>query len=203
MDGIAKFEVSRVGTPSSPVATRLLRALDGAYVTKVLREQIEAQGWNRTAPESMSLRRLHDRGRHGFVIEYNATLKDDAGTRSEILFGELPHTQPAATMARALRRISKNFCTESCCADVTSNFILLDRLGLIIRPRGFDERIDGLRLLWQDEARRDTGVLGGLRPRLLTHRLGKRAGLYPGWEDGVRRQVLHAYGALNRATISG
>ncbi len=158
-----------------PTMGRLSRALDGSFV----RDQLQlcnsaSKSWI-SVPNHMSVRRLHHRGKHGYIIEYLATFKTGRAQHTQLLFGELPLYNAFDRKQQAVRRISRSILPINPNLNVGSHFALIEELGLIIRSPGFDERIDGLSMLWRTPSQHDAeGHLNPV-PQLLAHRLGKRA----------------------------
>ena len=133
--------------------------------------------------EALIVERVYPHADQGFVIHYEARLRQRGARFEQTLFAELPPIDVcvyAETVRQKLRKSRRGQCAA---AKRPANLFVVEDLGLLFRVPGLDERIAGLKLF------HDTGhalkalaevlpsegdSLGSLRTRLISHRLRKR-----------------------------
>ena len=161
---------------------RLRNALDTGSLLTVLRHEWSYLANSKTKLCSCEVERVHTRRNQGFVIEYLMGFEGPAGSSIQRVFGQVPRHNPrdvfgetiVSLQSRKRRQLSKKYATN--------RVALIPALGLILRFPGFDEKIDGLRLL-RDPNWIVTNLSGATKPfpdhfarsELLAHRLGKRS----------------------------
>lgn len=167
---------TRAGRKPTIDAGRLRWAMDG---DAMLEEWHRANGQRNEAadqlPDRLSLRRLHDRGDKGVVLEFDAVAGAGEKQHRVRLFGEVPVGCAQKHFERARRHFYRTPIPTSEAEAPACNLQFLSGPGMVLRPPGLDERLPSLPFyLTSSRAGRRFGF-GEVRSKLVSHRLGKRA----------------------------
>ncbi len=158
---------------------RLEAILDLSRLRTVLKAAMSALG-DGPALTSCGIARVHPRGDGGYVMEVAAHLEDGSIRQ---YFVEIPAGDPMQHLHNIHRRTSKQNARIGS-GDQGAMFPIHadDHLGVFVRPRGFDELIDGLVTQknfnqFRDQLPPDVAahLVDPCPTRLLAHRLHRRA----------------------------
>lgn len=148
-------------------------------------------------PSRVELERVHFPGKRPVQLVYAATMR--GGTTAAILAEYCPgRAEETATAATASLRKTRNGQRRG----VSARPLVADTAtGLVLRRPGLDERLPGLRLLYDTAYARDVVAQltrsdpGPVTARLVAHRLGKRAVL----RLGLRGRHIYARLSANKS----
>ncbi len=193
-------------SPASHVE-RLRAALNPEQVLAAFHRNWSLDKFGGRLLEGCTVDRLHSVGNRGHIIEY--TLRFDAsGERAtQRMFGHLPTIDAGDELAVNLTKLRRRLPWKPRKWHPGADIGILKCLNLVVRPIGFDERVDGLWLQGgayrqSIEALRAEGHLNAAldgfdTAQLLAHRLGKRAVLRltstGTREDGQHSAILKLY----------
>ena len=161
---------------------RLRDAVSPELVLARLRREWPALHDRGNELERLIVERVHPQSDQGFVIQYEAHLRERGTPVCQSLIAEL-RPGDVHDYAEAVRqKLVKSRRGQRAAASHPANLFVIDDLGLLFRTPGMDERIPGLRLLHDTDYAMDmlAGALSPenafsvVRPQLIGHRLGKR-----------------------------
>lgn len=180
---VALTNIANVDIESDSALIRQLRnALDTGSLLTVLRHDWSYLANSNTKLCSCEVERVHPQRNQGFVIEYLMVFEGPKGSSIQRVFGQVPRHNPRDVFDKTLVSLQSRKRRQLSKKPATDQLALISALGLILRFPGFDEKIDGLRLLhdpnWiATNLTEGTGTFPDrfTRSELLAHRLGKRS----------------------------
>ena len=197
----------------NPAWLRIAPALDGSQVFEALARNRGTAVLGCDEVLSCSVDRVHFGSQLGVIIDYELEIASRGEpARSIRAFGQIPWGEPTAALGAASRKLERH-TARAALGTLPPQILHLRESGILFRPAGIDERVEGLALLAGPNAVPQTlvdelaaaGVDTRARCTLLAHRLGKRAVLGIGGctdqPDG-RRQILKLYKARSGTAAS-
>lgn len=164
----------------------LATALDTAALRAAMTEQLRGEDLRLQA---LTLERYFPSAKGPQVVVYEATLSQDGAHSVCRLFGVEAGGEAPARLECALESLSKKRRRQLGHHERPPLFMALPDFNLVLRPEGYDEKIDALALL------RSPGLMGEEwnTAGLLAHRLHRRAVIRLQSQGGGRAQIVKLF----------